>query len=543
MKNYYASFTTNLREKERDMTLATNQPQAIIYAKAGFMVPKELFETALRKCPTVSGFSCRDVEGEAVSLVQDTFDKVVTIENLMTINEQTKAYHTVFYLANLTQQGLKTPKEEAQPFSFAVQLHENGDPQVLVDIFVEGDFFKHSDPKSGHTDEYNFVQDVVIPMLGEMIQDVEGDVGKFTAKLHSPNFKKNLLNYVGNRAFFCFLPLAGEAITFGKNELGASKDWGETSQHLDYEKKEEPGPITKAAAAVVAGVKKFDMFGGKKDNAEATTTTVIHQDDKGVNHITNHQEAQMSGAQIQMVEMKAPAGLEKGARNLWLRTFNGKKPGSLPDNHEKGKDATVWVTMDMVPLAERKPETKEDVNEIIKEISTGKKAAKGPVDFRKPANELPVSAVVPAVGAAPNNKSEYVPDMTDKDMTEQTTILAGFIDREKVPTAREIQGLEKPFPTYDEKMGIPIQDMYRYTTADLMALMNGHKPSVMIALTFRRELMKRLRDEELVSTKPKASGQPPIIPASDVPLNRKGDDIEIPTEKKGGLTFGLKKTG
>src|SRR6266404_2102665 len=214
------------------MTIATNQPQSIIRKKAGHLIPKELLESALRKCPTVSGFAIRDVTDGTTTLETDHFDRSVTIENLMTLQDKAKGYEMVLHLANLTS---KWDKGDIQPFHIMVKEEgkDDDDGTCILTFSVEGDFPKYSDAASGHTDEYNFSHDIIIPTVQQYFEDVEGDIGKFTAKLHNPLFAKSLMAHVGHRAVFVFLPLEGDPICFGQNVLGGEYEWGQTSQHHD----------------------------------------------------------------------------------------------------------------------------------------------------------------------------------------------------------------------------------------------------------------------------------------------------------------------
>src|SRR5258708_7550561 len=100
---------------------SVNQPQTIIHAKAGHQVPKELWETALRKCPTVSGYAIRDTTNGKTTLETEHYDQAVTVENMLTLEEQAKAYERVYYLANMP--GTHT-KDDVQPFVLTIMESE-----------------------------------------------------------------------------------------------------------------------------------------------------------------------------------------------------------------------------------------------------------------------------------------------------------------------------------------------------------------------------------------------------------------------------------
>jgi len=304
--------------------------------------------------------------------------------------------------------------------------------------------------------------------------------------------------HVGHRAVFVFLPLEGDPICFGQNELGGEYEWGQTSQHHNaFEVVEKTETPIKDAVANVK--KKFSMFSGKDKTPEAPKA-----DDKGVYHIssTPHPDVKpdiplpKTDSRSTRVEMSPPPKLHGDARNIWLRLFNNNE---LPKNHQS-KTATVWVPSELVPFAEIQDiSTKQDVRMLADKIK-GHKAG-DPIDFRaahKEIEETVPKADVNDRGARAT--ADFVPDMTDKEMSEQTSILASLVDRDKVPSALEIQKMEAKWPTYSDKVGIPFADLLRYTVADFMLICNGHKPSVMLILEMRRKLIEKMDVKDLVNT-------------------------------------------
>jgi hypothetical protein len=487
------------------MTLATNQPQTIIRKKAGHLMDKEYLETALRKCPTVSGYAIRDVTDGVTTLETDQSDHSATIEGLMGVNAQIKDYDAVFYLANITQNGLTNVKDNVQPFEFITRDADKPDDpgSVIVSFFVEGDLPKHSDPASGHTDEYNFAEDVIFPLLQEIMEDAEGDIGKFIAKLHKPSFEKTLMAYVGHRAAFVFLPLEGDAIEFGKNALGTTLEWGTVSQQLGYgDADQEPAPITKTAAVVAAVKKKFDPFGKKGAVAPAVST-----DDKGIHHVGATTIVDVKKDPIKAIAesgknstvgpkgkigVSPPKGLEGTARNHWIRLFNNNK---LPDNHLR-KDLVIWVDPDMAPFAQRPATTILEVKNLSDEIRTGNKPS-APKDMKDIGPAMKQAQA--EIAKANTSPADYIPTLDDKEMTEATGILAGFIDRDKVPSFLEIQKMEAPWPVFSEKMGIPFADTLRWRVGDeLKAVFKGNKIALLLFLEMRRKYIESAGTDKIV---------------------------------------------
>src|SRR5258706_45002 len=250
-----------------------NQPQTIIHAKAGHQVPKELWETALRKCPTASGFAIRDTSDGKTTLEIEHYTQTGTVDDMAVLDERAKEYERVYYLANLP--GAHT-KDDVQPLALTIL---NGEEDKIgtdiLTIFFEGDLPKFSDPKSGHTDEYNFFHEILLPTLQDMFMAAGQDIAVFTAALHKPLFEKNIMAHVGHRAAFVFLPLEGDPIKFGTNELGLGDDWGSCSQHLDFAKAEKP--ITSAVAAVAKAAGKFNIFKKAEPAAEPPLPDGVHR--------------------------------------------------------------------------------------------------------------------------------------------------------------------------------------------------------------------------------------------------------------------------
>lgn len=478
------------------MLASTNQPQTIAYAKAGHLFPKEFLETALRKCPTVSGYAIRDVSDGKTTLETDQYDRSVTVDNLMTINMQAEKFDKIFYMANITQNGLTNLKDDIQPYVLMMQDANNPDGEgiSIVSFFVEGDFPQHSDSKSGHTDEYNIAHDVIIPMLTEYFEDVDGDIGKFTAKLHRPTFEKALMGYVGHRATFIFLPLEGDPIAFGTNTLGGEFEWGSTSQTHGFgtTANQEPEPITKAAGVIAAVKKKFDPFGKKGAETPAPSITT---DDKGIHTVAKKEELKSSTIGPKgKVGVKPPPKLDGTARNRWIRLFNNNK---LPDNH-LNKDLVLWVDPDVAPFAQRQDlEVIQDIKNLEDEIRTGNKAKPStPKDM--PAAMKQAHAEIKKVNEEAGSYPPFVPIPSDAEMTADTKALAGFLDRDKVPSYLDIQKMEAKWATFSEKYGIPWEDSLRWLGDDLNNL--SRTALILLLIQTRSEVIKRMTLQELVGT-------------------------------------------
>jgi hypothetical protein len=451
------------------MAIAINQPQTIIHRLPGHQVPKELLETALRKCPTVSGFAIRDTLDGNTTLETDRLDKATTIENLTTLDTQSKDYETVLYLANLPG---KFTKDDVQPYVLTVCDEENDTSTDILSIFLEGDFPKYA--KEGHTDEYNFYKEIIEPTLQDMFMAANQDGAVFIASLHKPLFEKQMMAHVGHRAAFVFLPLEGDAIKFGNNELGLGDDWGTCSQHLDFQKAAKP--ITNAVTNAASAVKKRFSFG--KPALPDGVHAVPKPSDKP---LADTATSITAGKKL----IKPPAGLDKTARNRWIRVMNN---GQLPNKHDHRDFEGVWVSPEMVPFAERVVRTIGEVEALATEMRTG---------VRKVGNTTFVDK-----NRTTSYPSSFNPVLDDVEMTSLTSTLSKFIDREKVPSVLDIQKIEKPYPTFSEKGGIPFTDSLRWTGDEAFAL--SHQQLALLWMETRQNLISRMNAAEIASLDPKA---------------------------------------
>jgi hypothetical protein len=465
----------------------------ILEKKAGHIIAKEMIELALRNCPTVSGFAVR--EGNVISY--EFSDKASTAEGIMKLQEATKDFPLFLFLGNWPSD--HDVKKDIQPFCVK---DENDD--VVVAYFCEGDFNKFT--KAGRTDEGNLQTDLIDPILFDIYETVEGDIGKFTAKLHSPLFQKQLTTAIGHRGMFAFLPKEGDPIVFGNNELGGKFEWGNTSQLFGYgtPKKEEAPIITIAAAE--GKKRKFSSFlGGTHEKAPVPSAPHPDATKTAPELPAKPLEAPKTDTAVKenTTSIFPPPKLTGSARNKWFRLMNG---GELPTNHQSQK-TSVQVTPEVFAVA-------KNFNSIstLAEISQLEDTLKGKVKTATP----PVaggSKLEPAVKLATSqilkpSPTDYLPTLTDDDMTKTTALLASWYDRDrsKGPSPLEIQKAEAAWPVFSEKAGIKLEEIMWWPVKDIASLPD--KSKVLLILELRRLYANGLDLKSLVNTAPKEV--PPI---------------------------------
>jgi len=484
----------------------------ILEKKAGQIIPKEMIELALKNCPTVSGFAVRDGDG----IAYEFSDKATSADAIMKLQDAVKEHPLFLFLGNWVN-GFDV-KKDIQPFCL-----KDGEDNNIVAYFCEGDFPKHT--KAGRTDEGNLSADFIDPILSDIYETVEGDPGKFTAKLHSPVFKTQLQATIGHRGLFAFLPPIGDPIVIGQNELGGEFEWGNTSQLFGFGEKKAEVPITAAVAEGAGKVKrKFSSFlGGTHEKPAAsvpeTKPTAIEAPKPPV-------EAPKTDTAITAgkVQVFPPPKLTGGARNKWFRLMNG---GELPPNHQSQKTA-VHVSPEVSEIAKRfnSISTQAEVGQLEDALKGKSTETQAPVASGQP----------PASQILRPSPADYLPTMNDQEMTETTKLLAAWYDKDKAkrPSPLDIQKAEAKWPVFSEKVGIKLEEILFWPVADIGALPD--KAKTLLILELRRLYAERLDLKSLVGSTP----APKEVP----PTQSKTVAIEEPSAKgKMSKFLGLRKAG
>lgn len=475
----------------------------VLHKPAGLIIPEALVAAALKACPTCSGMAVRDADG----IEHEYFEKTTTVDNIMKLQNFAKDSEILLFLANFTDKF--DMKKDIQPFV----LKDGADRSILAYAF-EGDFPKYADPSGTRSDEGNVSEKYIEPMLFDMYENVGGDEGKFFAKLHSPMFKAQVEAIIGARGTFAFLPLIGPVVAIGQNDLGmkdGENGWSTSQRHGYGDPVKEKSPITSAAATVVSKAKKFSSFlSGTTEpakKADEPKPEAPHPDApaKEAGPVSNPPPIEVPKTETKInadtrVAVKVPAGLEKNAKNAWLRLFFNAA-GELPKNHQD-KNCAVLVEPNLLPYAQKDVKTKADVESMQKAVSAIRKGQAAPIEA--------VAAL-----AAPAKTSDGLPSLSDAEMTETTKLLAGWMDRDKGgrPNPLQIQESEAPWPLFSEKFGIPLTDVMWIQVPDLVALCNGSKSAAMMIIELRRKYAETIDVKALVGTaKPVATGQPPMVP-------------------------------
>ena len=206
--------------------------QTILHVKAGHLPPDDMLEFLLGKKPNAFGFTVQSLyEGKPDLAVVREDATNMSLSELKGLFVNAKDDPITVWLGKLKD---GYDPEDIQPF-----LVRDSNDDAFISIFLEGDLVGNDVPIM-HTEQANYVNGILIPKVCEWCEDFDGDLDKITKKLTSDTFNREFLMHVGHRAVLHIIPLEGDPINAGKNEIGLpDADWGWVSQCQGYGKDQE----------------------------------------------------------------------------------------------------------------------------------------------------------------------------------------------------------------------------------------------------------------------------------------------------------------
>jgi hypothetical protein len=252
--------------------------QILLHVKAGHLPLDALLQLLLKKKPNAIGFAIQNIhEGNPDLAITQEDATNLSFDDLKTLFDNAKEWPLTAYFGGL-KEGYKP--EDIQPF-----VIKDGNDNPFMSLFLEGTMVGNDDP-SDHTEHYNYVNGLLIPKILEWCEDFEGDVEKILAKVRGDLFKKEFMGNVGHRAVLHMMPVEGDSVNLGKNEIGEDTDWGWISQKIEAVKE------VKVEAPVQVEAKAGRFGWGKKPQA-SVPAVAPKVDEKGIHHIA---EAKAEGA-------------------------------------------------------------------------------------------------------------------------------------------------------------------------------------------------------------------------------------------------------
>jgi len=453
--------------------------QVIITKLPGQAIPRGYLQEALKQCPTCIGLTIQDPHGAGKDqpLLETTAEnKTMDVDDLMKIVESCKDVAVVIVLAKMDQDFDATT--DMQPFVFQQRVEGEEEPENILAFHVEGDFPKFSRPGKGHTDEYNLWEECVYPAIQEKFEDSD-DLGKFYKKISGTPMRQLIENAIGHRGVAVFVPLEGDIVAFGTNDIGGEFEWGTTSNTFQWGKATK---LEKAAEAAVEGVKKA---GGRLSRLMGTTSAPavsvpaspadkkekeekkITTDENGTHHITggNDPWKRWPGTSAKTHVMRTiPAGLQGNARNRWIRVFLNLDPQAELPKGKDAKDFAIPVLLSLDPFAQEDVTTNDEVRDLADRVKKFPGSKSGPVTQAAPKKE---GVKNPAANSEPTRpSSDFLPECPADEAKVSAELVTEWATNPKQPASLDVQRIESKWPIFTKSRGITLENVARWSIAD-----------------------------------------------------------------------------
>lgn len=359
-------------------------------------------------------------------------------------------------------------------------LFTDGDENVLLTAFLEGDFSNFHKTDSARWDAHHLVDEYLKEKLFDTFASVDEDMDKFVQKLESPLYQKEMTNLILGRGSITLVPQNGKIITYSKGELGKQFEWGWASYVAnDKEEAAASGTIASAISAVAGKAK--NLLGGKKAEGASSSVPAVNPNDKkpvisvetskqgpGGKDLKSSTASEGSGDWVMM----APPPELKGNSNIkgWYKS----KIGRVPEN---------WKSRPEVPVPLPKGQTMKSFKEAM-EVVEAKANGK---DIPKATPEQ-----IAAERAANIVSAEEKKRLLD-------AILPKIIDRtsKAALTPEQIMELEEPLPTFADIAGMESLDQIFGWTHDSLRELSASCPgSAALLIMNLRSIIRELAEDE-----------------------------------------------
>lgn len=461
----------------------------IIRKLPGHAIPIGYLQEALKNCPTCFGIAIQDKDDAKNAVLETSAEmKTLTADDLFKTIEACKDLSMVIHLGKFTDNFNEV--DDLQPFVFQMAAKDEDGAEDILAVFMEGDFPNYTIPDGGHTDEYNLWEKFIFPMMLEKFDLANSDLEDFFNRLRSSTTEQAIMNTVGHRAAVVFVPLEGEPIPFGRNDLGGQFDWGTTSNRFKWG---DPSLLDKAAEAAVSAVKKsggrLSRLMGTAAAPEVPVKAEIKTDANGIHHATAQPDTDIwkrwpgtSGKTHTMTVV--PKKLQGNARNRWIRLFTDNPNGDLPK--DKDKDGfMVPVKNSLTGFAQEDLSTNDDVKTLASRVkhfqTSGSLKPSVPNEQVKEAAETEVEHTA----APPKDRpaSDFLPELSAETKKGTVDLVVDWATRSKGPTKLDIQRIESKWPKFSATTGIKFEDMLGWSIADKKALAKKYPDAMALAFT------------------------------------------------------------
>lgn len=246
--------------------------------RAGFVMPAPLVELSLKQFPNYLGTVYLDADdGLCVNYYDLKKDVDMTVDKFMDMQENFKDNLKGFWFAKADG---PVPGDSMQPF---VLLKREGGNAVVA--FIAGDYSKWRsvDDDKEQTDDYHFVNGVLLPKLGKMFTKLCGeDTEKLFAELKGSEEDKTeeaaLNAFAAHRGCIGLMFDHGDYLVFDtkNNDYRITGEWGYSTDRLGW------NPNAKPKESVASKAKKamFDVAHAVADTVSLTKKNSIDSANK-----------------------------------------------------------------------------------------------------------------------------------------------------------------------------------------------------------------------------------------------------------------------
>lgn len=505
----------------------------IIQKKPGFLIPKPMLEQAILNCPTVVGMALQDQEEGGQEILEvSRVPQAQSIDTLMQINEASKDLPLIISMTNGASDF--DPAKDTLPFTIQAKLADGAPLEDILAVFLEGDFSGYSQPGSKHSDEYHLWNEFLEPILLEKLENKT--LAEFFDSLKKSTFQQSIMNAMKHRGVALLMPIIGDTIAYGKNELGASFEWGEASQVFKY--KEGGGAVEKVISATRGRLASIMGSTEKKATTDPAPTPaktdpkpVIEDQPKIETPKTDTAVGTVHNAG--KVQVKVPRKLQGNARNKWIRLFNNDK---LPSNH-LDPELVLWVPQAQIKFTERDVTTQTDIHNLKLEME-GKAPLKTQV-IDKTTNVVDMKKAHETIKSEDKRPAaDFLPVLSADDKSKSQELVLDWATRpaDKTPSAIDIQKAESKLTSFSDQMGIKLQDMFVWQVSDIKLLAKEVPDALALAfIELRRKLIEKTDVKDMVRTAPPKKEETPITPPKEpeVPVAPKSRMASILGRKAG----------
>lgn len=428
----------------------------ILFKREGKIVPQLMIQKIIEAYPSPASFlgQVSDEKGNPFLHFPDEAAPP-DLKEIMEMQEQAKDNDVYFYFTNLSD---KTPAQNYQPFMVG------GDDSKFMSIMVEGDFPQYEGSKTGDTPEYLLTEKIIIPTLKDILELSGDDVDKFAEKLKgSQLFENVLMREIGNRGVCTIVINGHDGITFGKNELSLTEDWGWSSQELGFKAESEQAPVEEVKKSPVwnLGKKSKPAVAEKKDESLPPGVHRISENKPAVPTVAPPKEPEEN-----VEEVKVPDSLHGKARKQYIRKALGLTPAEhLPYTKEE------WTARGFV-IKRKKTTVVKDFKDIPKSVGSASPKTETAVATVKDAATKVEAAKVTAM----QDTIKAVSDPSAADVKEVREEILGYltaVTKEKL-TPNDIQMLEGNVKLFSEIIGCKTTDLLFMPKATIGSIVAKH---------------------------------------------------------------------